>query len=116
MAQGGDITCQDGTGGESIYGLNFKDENFIHKHGGCGTLSMANAGPDTNGSQFFLTFGDTPHLDDKHVVFGKVIEGMEYVKQMEKFGSKTGDPTQQITIKDCGEIKMNNDDPVEKKA
>ena len=104
MAQGGDFTRGNGTGGESIYGAKFPDENFIHKHTGRGVLSMANAGPNTNGSQFFLCFKATPHLDGRHVVFGQVVEGLEVLDKLEAVGSRSGTPSQQVKIVDCGEI------------
>ena len=90
MAQGGDFTRGDGRGGESIYGYKFEDENFNHRHTGRGILSMANAGPNTNGSQFFLCFVTTPHLDNKHVVFGEVVDGKDILEKMEAVGSKSG--------------------------
>merc|ERR1712073_107078 len=90
MCQGGDFTNHNGTGGKSIYGNKFEDENFQLKHTGPGTLSMANSGPNTNGSQFFLTCEATDWLDGKHVVFGNVVSGLNVVKKVEKFGSKSG--------------------------
>jgi len=109
MAQGGDFTRGNGTGGESIYGEKFADESFqgkAGKHAGAGILSMANAGPNTNGSQFFICFKDTPHLNGRHVVFGQVVKGMDVVKEIEKVGARgDGPPTKKVTITDCGEIK-----------
>lgn len=105
MIQGGDFTNGDGTGGESIYGEKFADENFTVKHIKGGLLSMANAGPGTNGSQFFITCRDTPHLDNKHVVFGHVVKGIEIVREIENAETSTGDkPKTDIIITDCGEI------------
>ena len=101
MCQGGDFTRGDGTGGESIYGDKFEDENFKVKHKkGC--LSMANAGPNTNGSQFFICTEATPHLDGKHVVFGQVTSGYEVVEKMEALGSRSGRVSKKVTIMSCG--------------
>ena len=105
MIQGGDFTNGDGTGGESIYGEKFADENFKLRHSRPGLLSMANAGPNTNGSQFFITTVVTPWLDGKHVVFGEVLEGMDVVKAIESLGSSSGKPKKTITIVDSGELK-----------
>jgi cyclophilin family peptidyl-prolyl cis-trans isomerase len=105
MAQGGDFTNHDGTGGVSIYGETFADENFLNKHTTPGLLSMANAGKNTNGSQFFITFVATPHLDNHHVVFGKVSSGMDVVKKMEAAKTDEDDkPLKPIVIADCGEL------------
>ncbi|XP_067117199.1 E3 SUMO-protein ligase RanBP2 [Osmerus mordax] len=104
MCQGGDITSQDGTGGKSIYGGKFEDENFDVRHTGPGLLSMANRGRDTNNSQFFITLKKAEHLDFKHVAFGFVQEGMETVRQMGELGTKTGKPTKKIVITECGQL------------
>ncbi|KAG0573348.1 hypothetical protein KC19_VG170500 [Ceratodon purpureus] len=106
MAQGGDFSKRDGTGGESIYGGKFPDENFKYVHDGSGVLSMANAGPNSNGSQFFLTFKQQPHLNGKHVVFGKVVEGLDILKKIEAVPTSgpRNRPDVAIKVVDCGEV------------
>jgi len=104
MLQGGDFTNHNGTGGKSIYGNKFEDENFQLKHTKPGLLSMANAGPNTNGSQFFVTTVVTDWLDGKHVVFGEVTKGMEVVKAVEKLGHSSGKTKGKITISNCGQL------------
>uniref|UniRef100_A0A0G4H2N5 Peptidyl-prolyl cis-trans isomerase n=1 Tax=Chromera velia CCMP2878 TaxID=1169474 RepID=A0A0G4H2N5_9ALVE len=104
MCQGGDFTRGNGTGGESIYGRKFADEGFPVKHDKPYLLSMANAGPNTNGSQFFITVAATPWLDGKHVVFGEVKDGASVVQQMEECGSRSGTTSKPVVISDCGQL------------
>ena len=110
MAQGGDFTKGNGTGGESIYGRNFADENFKIRHTEKYLLSSANAGPNTNGSQFFITFAATPWLDYKHVVFGRVERGAKIVEMMQRIPTNNEDrPKQTIRIKKCGAMRLKED-------
>ncbi|TFK89887.1 cyclophilin [Polyporus arcularius HHB13444] len=104
MLQGGDFTRGNGTGGKSIYGEKFADENFQLKHTKPGLLSMANAGKNTNGSQFFITTVVTSWLDGAHVVFGEVVDGMDLVKKIESLGSASGTPKARITIANSGTV------------
>ena len=104
MCQGGDFTAGNGTGGKSIYGGKFEDENFTLKHTGKGILSMANAGPNTNGSQFFICTTKTAYLDNRHCVFGAVVEGYEVVEKIEAVGSQSGVTKFDVVVADCGQL------------
>eukprot|EP01089_Gocevia_fonbrunei_P003118 TRINITY_DN12_c0_g1_i1.p1 TRINITY_DN12_c0_g1~~TRINITY_DN12_c0_g1_i1.p1 ORF type:complete len:165 (+),score=44.07 TRINITY_DN12_c0_g1_i1:143-637(+) len=104
MCQGGDFTRGNGTGGESIYGAKFEDENFKLTHTGPGILSMANSGPNTNGSQFFICTAKTAWLDGKHVVFGSVLKGMDVIDKMEAVGSQSGKTSETVAIKNSGQL------------
>lgn len=104
MCQGGDFTNQNGTGGKSIYGRTFPDENFDLKHEGPGILSMANSGKDTNGSQFFICTTSTPHLNGGHTVFGQVVEGYSVIKAIETLGGGSGATSMEVTVANCGQL------------
>ncbi|KAJ3122520.1 hypothetical protein HK098_002781 [Nowakowskiella sp. JEL0407] len=111
MIQGGDFTKGNGTGGESIYGGMFDDEEFVRDHDSIGLLSMANKGPNTNGSQFFITCSDCHHLDKKHVVFGRVVSNMDFISQIENIPTERDAPTKAVVIVNCGELQRVQKDP-----
>lgn len=113
MVQGGDFTRGDGTGGKSVYGNKFPDENFKLRHIGRGVLSMANAGPNTNGSQFFICTTKTPHLDGRHTVFGVVVDGWDVVRKVESLGSRSGKVGRKIVVARCG-VLSNDDNKVDR--
>ena len=108
VVHGGDITRHDGTGGKSIYGKRFNDETFELKHDRVGVVSMANSGPHTNNSQFFITTSRTEWLDGKHVVFGHVVDGMDVVKKVEACGTLNGTLARPVSISDCGQVGAPN--------
>jgi len=110
MAQGGDIINNDGTGNTSIYGRLFEDEAFKFSHDKAGKLSMANNGPNTNGSQFFVTTGEAPWLDDKHIVFGELVDGIHVLNEIEYAGSPTGKPKSKVVITNCGALESPSDE------
>eukprot|EP00477_Mikrocytos_mackini_P001779 GAHX01001922.1.p1 GENE.GAHX01001922.1~~GAHX01001922.1.p1 ORF type:complete len:225 (-),score=60.32 GAHX01001922.1:50-688(-) len=116
VLQGGDFVNHNGTGGASIFGDKFDDEKFINKHDNEGLLSMANGGPNTNGSQFFITLDKFPHLDGKHLVFGKVLEGMDVVKEIGDLGAYGGEPREEVVVVNCGEYSDNTEDGEEEDA
>eukprot|EP00667_Euglena_gracilis_P021927 EG_transcript_24192 len=112
LIQGGDFSHGNGTGGESIYGEAFEDEGFLHRHTRPGLLAMANTGPNTNGSQFFITLAPAPHLDGLHVIFGEVVQGMEIVRLIEQIEtSDSGRPKMQVKISDCGMVPVAAEEP-----
>jgi len=110
MCQGGDITKGDGSGGESIYGRFFEDESFQLRHTNPGVLSMANSGPNSNNSQFFITFNEQSHLNGKHVVFGKVVSGWDMLEEIEAVGQEDGKPKHEVKIEDCGVCDLKKKD------
>merc|ERR1712166_1158901 len=122
MAQGGDVTKQDGSGGESIYGRYFEDESFLLKHTNPGVLAMANSGPNTNNSQFYITFNEQTHLDGKHVVFGKVVAGWDMLEEIGAIGQDDGKPKHMVKVEDCGVLDLKKKEidayfkPMQKKA